>query len=128
MAFSIRGTFTRPNTDTVWDMHVFFDAVVTNVLALNDLGVVTHMSGNPLTDEVLVVDHYFADDSLFAEKKEQAYNHIPAWITPENQQEALDYATENGTTVELEEVSNPNLTGYVLIELAPTPEYITPPV
>ena len=128
MAKSIRGTLIRPTPETVWDMHVFFDGVVENVSILNSTGqITTYLKGNPLTDLILIVDHYFEDDEFFESYKATAYEYLPAWITAANKQEALDYSRENGTSVILEEIDNPDLTGYVPIEQAPTPEYITLP-
>lgn len=126
MAISIRGTFTRPNTDTVWAMYIFYDAVVQNIAVFNETGkIATYMKGNPATDLSLIVDHYFDDEAFFAEYKETAYQHIPSWGTTENMTEMLAYQEENGLTLVLEEVSNPDLSGYTIIEEVPLPDNIT---
>jgi hypothetical protein len=126
MAISIRGTFTRPNVDTVWAMHIFYDAVVENISIFNDTGKIsTYMKGNPATDLTLVVDHYFTDEAFFAEYKDTAYQHIPSWGSAANMSEMTAYQEENGLTLTLEEVSNPDLTGYTAIEEVTPPDNLT---
>lgn len=126
MASSIRGTFTRPDTDTVWAMYIFYDAVVENVTVFNETGkIATYMKGNPATDLTLVVDHYFDDDAFFAEYKATAYQHIPSWGTAANMSEMTAYQEENNLTLTLEEVSDPDLTGYVAIEEVALPDNLS---
>lgn len=122
MSKSIRGTFTRPNVDTVWSMYIFLDTVVANIERFNATGhITTYMKGNPATDLSLVVDHVFDDEVFFESYKEEAYKYIPSWGTPETIDEVNSYAEDNGLTLVLEEVDNPDLTGYQLIEEVPLP-------
>lgn len=121
MTKSIRGTFTRPSTDSVWAMYVFFPTVVDNINYFDSLGVTTHMKGDPATDLTLVADHVFADEDSFADLKDVVYARVPAWTTAENRAEYEEYAADNGQTLVLEEVDNPDLTGYVDIHDVPRP-------
>lgn len=123
MAISVRGTFTRPTTDTVWSMYVFFGGLTDNIDALDSTGkVTTYMKGNPVTDLVLVVDHYVSDDAWFVANKDMMYEHIPLWKTADNGADVEAYHTANGITVTLEEVFNPDLTGYTPIREVPRPD------
>ena len=123
MANSIRGTFTRTNTSTVWSMYVFFVGLTDNINALDATGkVATYMKGNPATDLSLTVDHYVADDAWWASNKDSLYQHIPLWKTSTNQADVDTYHTENNITVTTEEVADPDLTGYVPIRDVPRPE------
>jgi len=123
MAVSIRGTFTRPTTETVWSMYVFFQGLTYNIDMLDSTGkVTTYMKGNPATDLVLVVDHYVSDDAWFVANKDMMNEHIPLWKTADNGDEVEAYHTETGIVVTLEEVANPDLTGYTPIREVPRPD------
>jgi len=123
MAKSIRGTFTRPDTNSVWAMYVFFDTVVENISRFNDTGkITTYMKGNPDTDLTLVVDHVFSDDAFFDEYESTARLYIPSWGTPDTIDEVNAYQSETGQTLVLEDVNNPDLTGYTQIEHVTRPD------
>ncbi len=127
MAKSIRGTFTRPNTESIWAMYIFYDTVVENIRTFHETGkIITYMKGDPSTDLSLVVDHVFTDDEFFTEYKDTAYTIIPSWGTPATMDEINAYMSANNQTLVLEEVDNPDLTGYVPIESVP--RHQMPPV
>jgi hypothetical protein len=120
MSISIRGTFDRPATDTVWAMYIFATGLIANIDALDATGKVqTLIKGDPVTDLELVVDHYIEDEAWFAANTSSVYQHLPLWITPDNKTEVEAYQTANGITVTLKEVSNPDLTGYTPIRDIP---------
>lgn len=122
MSISIRGTFDRPNTETIWSMYIFATGLEANLDALDATGKVhTTMKGDPVTDLVLIVDHHVEDEAWFAENKDFIYQHVPLWITADNSAEVDDYHASTGITVSMEEVSNPDLTGYVTARDVPWP-------
>jgi len=123
MAISIRGTFVRPTTDTVWSMYVFFGGLTYNIDTLDSTGkVTTYMKGNPATDLTLIVDHYVSDDAWFVANKDMMMNHLPLWVTPDNTADVDAYHAANGITITLEEIFNPDLTGYTPIREVPRPD------
>lgn len=124
MSKSIRGTFTRPDTSSVWAMYVFFPTTVENITFFENLGVHTYMKGDPETDLTLVVDHVFADNASFDSLSGVVYPRIPAWTVDSSKAEAEEYASDNGQTLVLEEVENPDLTGYTDIREVPVPDGI----
>lgn len=121
MAKSIRGTFTRPDTTSVWAMYVFFPTTVENITFFENLGVRTYMKGDPTADLTLVVDHVFADSATFDSLKDVVYTRIPAWTIEATRAEATEYATDNGQTLELTEVDDPDLSEYTAIIDVPVP-------
>jgi len=127
MAKSIRGTFTRPSTSSFWAMNVFYNNVVENVAIFTSTGEIeTYMKGDPENDLVLVVDHVFRHDDFFEDYKTEAYKHIPSWKTAATATEVDEYMLANNQTLVLEEVDNPDLTGYIRIELVPNIPIVSP--
>jgi hypothetical protein len=117
MAKSIRVTMTRPNLDTVWpfDINPWGIILQSNFSAGEQVGIQTWILGNEDTDLTLVVDHYFSDDADFESLKDIAYTKIPLWIDDSNRTEANEYHQANNITVEIVEVSNPDLSAYTRI-------------
>lgn len=122
MTKSIRGTFTRPSTDSVWAMYVFFPTVAENVAFFETMNIITYMKGNPDSDLTLIVDHVFPDETNFDLNKATVYSRIPAWTNDADRAAAEEYTSDNGQTLVLEEVTDPNLTGYIKISDVPRPE------
>lgn len=116
MSKSILGTITRQSTDTVWPFFIFYEANDTNFDVLDGTTKCqTYMKGNPDTDLVLYVQHVFEDEAFYETYKDTANQHIPLWKTTANASEVESYMTANNVTVDLEELTNPDLSGYTLI-------------
>jgi hypothetical protein len=64
----------------------------------------------------LEAHHYFPTDELFERYKNIAYTCIPGWVQPLSAEDLAAYYAANHITVTLEEISNPDLTGYELFE------------
>ena len=122
MSASIRGTITRPNLDTVWPFYIFFGATTENYLTLSSHGATHWIKGDPVTDLVLVVDHYYANDEDFATNKANSYQFIPLWKNSSNSGDVESYQTTNNISVVLEEVSNPDLADFLPLSAIPVPD------
>ena len=115
MSAAIRVVITRPTTSTVWPFDIWPTVVESNWNALEDAGVESWIIGNEDTDLEITVDHYFADDALFASYKETALQHIPMWKNTENSAEVNLYQTDNNVVSPITEVANPDYTGWTKI-------------
>lgn len=122
MSTSVRGTITRPNLDTVWPFYIFFGATTNNFFTLSNYGATHWVKGDPTTDLVLVVDHYYEDDNDFNTNKAASYEIIPLWKNSSNANEVESYQTANNVTVVLEEVTNPDLSGFIPLTSLPIPQ------
>ena len=120
MAVSIRVTMTRPNISTIWpfDLYPWSEGqLVTNFNALESASVQTWIKGNEDDDLTLVIDHYFPTNELFDSYKTTAYTQIPLWEDVNNKTEADEFIAANNMTVTIAEVTEPDLSGYVQIDL-----------
>jgi hypothetical protein len=115
MSVSIRVTMTRPNTSTVWPFDIWSSITAENFLFLEANSVESWIKGNEDTDTNIIVDHYFADDAVFASFKTTAQQHIPLWKNSSNLAETVDYEADNSITFTVTEVSNPVHTEYTKI-------------
>ena len=118
MSRSIRVTMTRPTTDTVWpfDISPWNSTLLTNFLNFEDNNIQSWILGDEDDDLVVIVDHYFSDDSTFLSLKDHAYARIPLWTNNENRTESDEYCLANNITIEIVEVENPDLVDYTRID------------
>ena len=72
--------------------------------------------GRPNVNNVLSFDvyFYFPTDTLFDSYKDIAYNYIPEWKPAFSAEDLIAYYDANQITVTIEEVSNLDLTEYIL--------------
>ena len=72
----------------------------------------------PVWNELLILEvhHYFPTDELFEQYKNIAYTCIPGWVEQFSAEDLAAYYAVNHITVTLEEISDPDLTGYELLE------------
>ena len=124
---SIRVTMTRPTLDTVWpfDIYPWSDIVTTNFLEIEANGVESWISGNEDDDLTIVVDHYFLTDESFTSYRAVAYEHIPLWRDGSTGTESDQYSVDNGISVTITEVANPDLSSYTRIDTARNTEIRT---
>ena len=118
MSVSIRATITITNLTTVCPFDIWPEISTENFQTIELGGVQSWIKGNEDTSLVLVVDHYFPNDALFASYKTVAQQHIPLWEDSTNTTESASYASENGITIVWSEPSNPDLSGYERIDEA----------
>jgi len=118
MSRSIRVTMTRPTTDTVWpfDISPWNSTLLTNFLNFEDNNIQSWILGDEDDDLVVIVDHYFSDDSNFLSLKDHAYARIPLWTNNENRTESDEYCLANNITIEIVEVENPDLANYTRLD------------
>lgn len=118
MSMSIRVTMTRPNIDTVWpfDIYPWSDIVTTNFLEIEANDVESWISGNEDDDLIITVDHYFLTDESFTNYRAVAYEHIPLWRDGSTGAESDQYSIDNGISVIITEVANPDLSTYSKID------------
>jgi len=64
----------------------------------------------------LEVHHYFPTDELFESYKNIAYTCIPGWVDQFSPEDLAAYYAANHITVTLEEISDPDLSGFELRE------------
>lgn len=60
--------------------------------------------------------YYFPTDELFESYKNITYTCIPKWINEFSPEDLAAYYAANHITITIEEISNPDLTGYELQE------------
>lgn len=127
MSMSIRVTMTRPNIDTVWpfDITAWKDIVGVNFAELEDTGVESWISGNEDDDLSIVVDHYFITDEFFTSYRAVAHEHIPLWRDGTTGAESDQYSIDNGISVAISEIANPDLSTFTRIDLNRTTEIRT---
>jgi hypothetical protein len=108
---------TRPNTTTIWpfDISPWNLTLQSQFFEFENLGIQSWIVGNEDNDLLLIVDHYFVNDSDFDAQKELAYSKIPLWTDDNNRAESDEYCQSNNITIEITEVTNPNLSGYTRI-------------
>jgi hypothetical protein len=105
-------------------MDVFHNDLMDNLTALNNTGKVqTYIKGEHTSDIELTVHHLVEDESWFAANKDTVYQYIPLWHTPANKAEAEAFSSSNNITVVLTEETDPDLTGFMLIDDTPVPVY-----
>lgn len=116
MGISIRCTMTRPNTSTVWPFIQFLDDLTANFYALVICD--SYFKGNQETDLEVVVDHYFTTEEAFNLNKDEIYAKLPLWQTDANKASNEAYMASSGCTVTYTEVTDPDLSEYVPMNLA----------
>jgi len=122
MPKSIKVTATKSSKEDQWPF--FFDKEVKkNLKILQDIGVQEYVlsDGNNLlfhNDRLLLpYQYYFPTDELFSRYKDIVYNYIPLYKTAFSDNELLEYYALNHINITSEEIDNPDLTGYVLLNL-----------
>jgi hypothetical protein len=118
MSASIRVTITRPNTSVVWPFVQFASVTEANYTVMSQ-AIDTYLKGDVTNDLTVLVDHYFVSNDFFAENKSIAHEYIPLWKNTDNSAEVDSYISTNNITVTTEEVTDPDLTGYVPLESVP---------
>lgn len=120
MSKSIRVTMVRPTTSTVWpfDLFPWSSTLFENFSTFEAAGIESWIIGNEDNDLTLVVDHYFPTDELFAAEKDSTYALLPMWCNSGNRADSESYCTDNGITVTMQEVDNPDLSAYTRITTA----------
>ena len=76
----------------------------------------TPLMNNVYWSELLTLEvhHYFPTDELFERYKNIAYTCIPRWVEEFSPEDLAAYYAANHITVTIEEISDPDLTGYEL--------------
>jgi hypothetical protein len=128
MSKSIKLVATKSSKEDQWPLF-FQKEIEKNLKILRDIGVQEYIlpdSNSWNLDEwdqasnnnrlLLSYQYYFPTDELFSRYKNIAYNCIPAYKTAFSDNELLEYYSLNHINVTLEEIDNPDLTGYVLLK------------
>lgn len=76
----------------------------------------TPLMNNVYWSELLTIEvhYYFSTDELFESYKNIKYTCIPGWVEEFTPEDLAAYYAANHITVTIEEISDPDLTGYEL--------------
>lgn len=126
MPKSIKVAATKSNKEDQWPLF-FTPELMKNKKILQDIGInsyiLSSMANYPhttntyfLLNDLLLISnqYYFSTDEMFSRYKDIVYNHIPLYKTAFSDNELLEYYALNHINVTIEEIDNPDLSGYVL--------------
>lgn len=126
MPKSIKVDATKSNKEDQWPFF-FTSECMKNKKILQDIGINSyilssmanypHLNNTYLECKDLLMisaQYYFSTDEMFSRYKDIVYNHIPLYKTAFSDNELLEYYAFNHINVTIEEIDNPDLSGYVL--------------
>lgn len=124
MSVAVKSVITRPNTSVVWPFYMFYKVVFNHYFEIEALGAAQWFKGDPTNDLSVTVTIVWDDPAVFEANKAAFYAMYPNFKSAENAIEADWYVENNNITITTEEVTDPDLTGFVPLADVPPPNWV----